>query len=350
MEFGSFMEFSPRPGGSQADAFAEAFDHIHQAEDQGLDAIWLSESHFTPERSLMASPLIVAAAIGGATRRIKVGTAVNLIPLENPLRLAEEVATLDHVCQGRFEFGVGRSSVPGSYEGYGIPYSESRDRFFECLDILKRAWSEERFSYQGRFFSYDNVCVTPKPRQQPHPLIRVAATTDETFPQLGAMGVPIFIGLRTAILSRVAQQVDSYKRAWSDAGHTGTPDIALRLPVYVADSESAAVGEPEQSFMRQFRRLGGQLAATAAATAVANNRNERQQNSAELQSLTWDVVQQEKVAVGTPKMVVERLADIRDRLSLSSVIAEFNAGEQIPAGAVSRSLRLFCEEVAPALR
>ena len=350
MEFGSFMEFSPRPGRSQAEAFAEAFAHVRQAEEQGLDAVWLSESHFSPERSLMASPLIVAAAVGGATRRIKIGTAVNLIPLENPLRLAEEVATLDHVCEGRFEFGIGRSSAPGSYEGYGIPYAESRDRFRECLDILKCAWTQERFSYHGNFFDYDNVCVTPKPRQQPYPLVRIAATTDETFPQIGAMGAPIFIGLRTAGLGRVEQQVESYKRAWRDAGHKGTPDIALRLPVYVAETESAAVNEPEQSFMRQFRRLGGQLAETTATTAAANNSAERQKNSAELQSLTWDTVQQEKVAVGTPSMVVERLTEIGKRLSLSSVIAEFNAGEQVPAEAVERSLRLFCEEVAQALR
>ena len=298
----------------------------------------------------MASPLIVAAAVGGATSRIKVGTAVNLIPLENPLRLAEEVSTLDHVCGGRFEFGIGRSSAPGSYEGYGIPYAESRDRFAECLDILRCAWTQERFSYHGRFFSYDNVCVTPKPLQRPYPLVRIAATTDETFPQIGTMGAPIFIGLRTAGLGRVEQQVESYKRAWRDAGHEGAPDIALRLPVYVAVTEPAAVSEPEESFMRQFRRLGGQLAETAATTAGANNSAERARNSQELQGLTWDIVQREKVAAGTPRMVIEHLSEIGERLSLSSVIAEFNAGEHIPAEHVARSLRLFCEEVAPALR
>ena len=125
MQFGSFMEFHRREGSTQADAFREAFDHIALAEELGLDAVWLAESHFNPARSVLSSPHAIASAIAARTKRLKVGTAVSVLPLGNPLRTAEEAATIDHISEGRFEFGVGRSGLPGSYEGYNIPYAES---------------------------------------------------------------------------------------------------------------------------------------------------------------------------------------------------------------------------------
>jgi alkanesulfonate monooxygenase SsuD/methylene tetrahydromethanopterin reductase-like flavin-dependent oxidoreductase (luciferase family) len=345
MEFGSFMEFHRRPDTPESQAFAEAFDHVDMCEELGLDAVWLAESHFSPERSVLSAPLILAAAIAGRTRRLKVGTAVLLLPLGNPLRLAEEVATLDHASQGRLEFGIGRSSVPGSYEGYGIDYTESRERFQECLEIMVLAWTQDRFSYNGKYFSYSDVRLVPRPLQAPHPLIRVAATTDDTFPLLGATGFPIFVGLRTYGLSRVRQQVNSYVNAWHAAGHAGEPDVSLRLPVYVAETRERALSEPEASFMRQFRRLGSQL--ERAATAVgADERANRTERAEQLTALTWDDVLEEKVAVGTPDMVAERLSRMRDELSLTGVVAEFNAGEQLSPQLIGQSLRLFCKEVA----
>ena len=167
MQFGSFMEFHRREGSSQADAFREAFDHIALAEELGLDAVWLAESHFNPARSVLSSPHAIASAIAARTKRLKVGTAVSVLPLGNPLRTAEEAATIDHISEGRFEFGVGRSGLPGSYEGYNIPYAESRERFYEYLDIILKAWREERFSYEGNFYTYNDVCLVPKPYQIP---------------------------------------------------------------------------------------------------------------------------------------------------------------------------------------
>ena len=112
MNFGSFMEFHTREGNGQEDAFQESFDHVALAEELGLDTVWLAESHFNPNRSVLSAPLVLAAAIAGRTEKIKIGTAVQILPLGNPLRIAEEVATLDHISGGRFEFGIGRSALP----------------------------------------------------------------------------------------------------------------------------------------------------------------------------------------------------------------------------------------------
>src|SRR3712207_4240456 len=183
MEFGVFHEFPRRPDQSDADAFAESFELVDCAERWGLDVMWLAELHISG-RSVLAAPLTVAAAIAARTERLKIGTAVQVLPLVNPLRLAEEAATVDQLSRGRLIFGVGRSGFARTYNAYGIPYAESRDRFAEALAVILKAWTEPSFSHEGRYHSFKNVSLPPKPYQQPHPPIRIAATTPNTFPQL----------------------------------------------------------------------------------------------------------------------------------------------------------------------
>src|SRR3981189_2317307 len=129
MEFGMFHGFQCPPGASAAEAFAQSFEQVDAAERWGLDAMWLAELHFAPERSVLASPLILAAAIAQPPTRMKVGTGGQVLPLCHPLRLAEEVATIDQISQGRLIFGVGRSGFAHTYATYGAPYGERRDAF-----------------------------------------------------------------------------------------------------------------------------------------------------------------------------------------------------------------------------
>ena len=193
MEFGLFTEFQSPPGMSDAQAFDESMAQMCAAEELGYDAVWLAEIHFQQGRSVLSSPLVVAAGIAGRTRRVKIGIAVQVLPLSHPLHLAEDVATLDHLCKGRLDFGVGRSGLPAHYHGYNIPYSESRERFSETLEILLKAWTQERFSHDGKYYQFRDVCITPKPLQKPHPPLRIAATTAETYPMVGRMGRPLLV-------------------------------------------------------------------------------------------------------------------------------------------------------------
>jgi len=130
MDFGIFMEFEIRAA-NQAGAFEEGFHFVDVAEAWGLDIAWLGEMHFSPSRSVLSAPIAVASAIASRTRRMRVGLAVQVLPLNNPLRIAEEVATVDHISQGRFDFGIGRSGFPRVYDIYGVPYAESQGRFQE---------------------------------------------------------------------------------------------------------------------------------------------------------------------------------------------------------------------------
>src|SRR6476469_1347678 len=243
MEFGMFHEFQRLPGASDASAFADSFAQVDAAERRGLDARWLAELHFNPERSVLASPLILAAAIAARTKNMKIGTAVQVLPLCHPLRLAEEVATIDHLANGRLIFGVGRSGFAHTYRTYGVDYGESRERFAETLAIVKRAFTEERFSHKGKYFAYDNVRLSPRPVQRPWHAIFVAA--------------------RTGNLSELGPMVKTYQAAWKAAGHPGKGGVFLRVPVYVAETEERAREEPRESILHLLRTIGSRLAESA---------------------------------------------------------------------------------------
>jgi alkanesulfonate monooxygenase SsuD/methylene tetrahydromethanopterin reductase-like flavin-dependent oxidoreductase (luciferase family) len=345
-EFGMFHEFHCPPGTSQAAAFDAAFEQVDAAERWGLDAMWLAELHTAPERSVLAAPLTIAAAIAGRTSRIKIGTAVQVLPLCHPLRLAEEAATVDQISKGRLIFGVGRSGFPRVYQAYGVNYGESRERFAEVLEILKQAWTEEAFSFHGKYYNFDNVRQSPKPYQKPFPDIRIAANSPDTFTESGTRGVPIFVAVRLGVLSELVPNIRAYREAWKAAGHPGEGQVYLRVPVYVGETAAAARTEPEESIMFFYRYLGERLedSATQAGVRAIEDRAARGRR---LQEITYDEALRDKIIVGTPGAVADRLQQLREELGLDGILAELNCGTRIPNPLIMKSLRLLCEEVMP---
>src|SRR2546426_3761124 len=165
-----------------------------------------------------------------ATRRVKIGIAVQVLPLSHPLRLAEDVATVDHLSKGRLEFGVGRSGLPGHYRGFNIPYGESRERFLETLDVLVKAWTQDRFSHEGTYFQFRDVCVMPKPYQKPYPRVRIAATTQDTYPLVGRMGFPVFVAPRTISISDLRRFIGGGPYGGGGGGPPRPGGIAVMRP------------------------------------------------------------------------------------------------------------------------
>lgn len=339
MEIGLFTEFQCPAGMAEATAFDESMAQMRAAEELGFDAVWLGELHFQKERSVLASPLVVAGALAACTRRIKLGIAVQVLPLSHPLRLAEDVATVDHLCRGRLDFGVGRSGLPGHYQGFNIPYEESRERFFETLEILRKAWTQDRFSHEGRYYQFRDVCVIPKPYQKPHPPLRVAATTQETYPLMGRLGHRLFVAVRTNSISDLKRFIGGYREAWREAGHPGQGEVALLVPVYVAAAARQARDEPEASTMHWFRSIAEALKRST--TPQARAQAER------LAAVSYDEILGEQVVYGTPEAVADRLRMLREELGFVSLSAWMNVGGGIPHARVLASMRLFAERVAP---
>ncbi len=349
MEFGMFHEFPWSRGCTETEAFDLSFEEVDAAERWGLDVMWLAELRAAPTRSVLSAPLNVATAIAARTSRMKIGTAVQVLPLCHPLRIAEEAATVDQISHGRLIFGIGRSGFPRTYQAYGIPYAESRERFAETLEILKRAWTEDSFSYDGQFYSFHNVHLVPKPYQKPFPELRIAVNSPDTFAAVGTLGYPIFAAVRIGTLSELGPNIAAYRAAWRAAGHPGEGKVFLRLPLYIADTYQHARDDAEESIMHFYRWLGDQLEASAS-QAGARAIEQRAERGQRLQNITYEEALRDKVVAGSPRQVTDRLRALRDELGLDGILAEINCGSLIPHDKVMRALQLLCQEVMPAFR
>lgn len=342
MNFGMFTDFHVRKGMSQPEAFDESFAQVIEAEQMGIDSVWLAEHHFSPDRSVLASPMVLCSAIAARTSKIRIGMAVQVLPLTNPLRVAEEAATVDQISKGRFEFGIGRSGLTKYYQGYNVPYSESRQRFFEALEVIMLAWSKPQFSYQGEYYSYQDVTVVPKPYQVPYPPTRIAVASEDTFSIVGKLGHPIFISANTPI-PQLQERLRLYRQARQDAGHDGPGEVSMRVPVYASEDPKKAESEPEASTLHAIRYGEEELSKTAASEEGAE-RLRRMANT------PYQEILRNRVIFGTPGAVIDRLKEFQEALGITGVVLEVNYGGQIPNGQVVNSVRLLAEKVMPAFK
>ena len=345
MEFGIFHEFPSLPGRSHAEAFAQSFELVDGAERWGLDAMWLGELHFDPARSVLSAPLCVASAIAARTQRMKIGLAVQVLPLCHPLRLAEEAATVDQISNGRLIFGVGRSGVARTYEAYGVPYAESRERFGEVLDIVRKAWTQDHISYRGKYHCFEDVSVVPKPLQRPTPPIRVAATSADTFVSIGQQGLPIFVAVRYETAAEIAPHIAAYRAALADSG-AADGGVFLRVPAYIAPSDAQARSEAEPSLIHFYRQQAALLADSAKRAGV-DGAERRAATARRLETMTYEQALEGTVLIGSPTSVAGRLEELRRELSLDGVLMELNCGGKIPHQNAMTALQLLCQEVMP---
>jgi alkanesulfonate monooxygenase SsuD/methylene tetrahydromethanopterin reductase-like flavin-dependent oxidoreductase (luciferase family) len=175
MRFGFFDQLPCAPGYSEPQRYKDILAQIELGDAAGFDTVWLGEIHFIREFSILADPLMVLAAAAQRTSRIRLGTAVTLLPLHSPIKIAEEAAIADILSDGRLEFGVGRG-IARHYASYGIPPEESRGRFDEALDFILAAWTNDSFSFDGKYFQARELTVVPRPVQTPHPPVRSPPT------------------------------------------------------------------------------------------------------------------------------------------------------------------------------
>jgi alkanesulfonate monooxygenase SsuD/methylene tetrahydromethanopterin reductase-like flavin-dependent oxidoreductase (luciferase family) len=347
MQFGWFTEFEWDPGHSEHDAFRDSLEQIELAETLGFDAVWLGEIHFQPGRSVLSSPLMVAGAVAQRTSRVTIGLAVNVLPLGHPLRLAEDVATLDHLTNGRLEYGIGRSGLPSHYGGFNIPMSEGRQLFNEHLEIMLEAWTTERFSHQGTYYHIDDVAIVPRPLQQPHPPIRMAATSTETFPLVGERGFRLFAASRNTAVSNLSPNIRAYRDAMQAHGHPLRPgDVALLFPVYVGETRQEAYETPRASSMNFYHLLRDD----AYRLFKGNVSPEHQARVQRYETVTYEEFYEDLAIYGTPEEVVAKIRWAQDETGFDNLLCWMNCGGRLSHEQVLRSMHLFAEEVMPVLR
>ena len=348
MKFGLFFQAPEAAGSTHAERYAEMFDLIALAESLGFDVAWLAEIHFGGAFSLISNPLMVVPAIAQRVRRIRIGTAVVLLPLHHPLSCAEQAATADLLSGGRLEFGIGRGSIPTQFHGFGVPVAENRARFGEALDIIRLAWTEERFSYHGTFYQVDNVAVVPKPVQRPHPPIRVAVHTAESFAHVAELGLPIYSGTTTTPLPQLREYMTLYRARLAAAGHAWRPDqMALMLPVHVGPTASAAREAMRPGVLQYYKNL--QTIFSQLPESYVDHLPRLRMIEDNVANLPFERFCRDQAVFGDAAEVVDRLQAARDELGLSQIIGWFDQGSMLPRQEVEAAMRRFAEQVMPKL-
>lgn len=246
MRFGLFGGAS-RPAGHTGDsqAYGKFIDYVVEAEQLGFDSVFLVEHHFTGAGQVSAS-LSLLAYLAGLTSTMRLGTAVTVLPWHHPLLLAEQAATVDLISNGRLDFGVGRGYRANEFHGFAIDPAEAQARYQETLELVRKSWtSTERFSHQGRFWTFQDVIVEPRPVQSPPP-IWVAAGSEGSVRQAAAQGQRLLLD-QFGSVELTGRRVGWYRDAQAQAGAAALPgQIALTRGLMLVDDASKIDGEIER--------------------------------------------------------------------------------------------------------
>jgi alkanesulfonate monooxygenase SsuD/methylene tetrahydromethanopterin reductase-like flavin-dependent oxidoreductase (luciferase family) len=348
MRFGLFFQVPASTGQSHAARYAEMFELIELAESLGFDVAWLAELHFGGAFSLLSNPLMVVPVIAARTRRIRIGTAVTLLPLHHPLSCAEQAATADVLSGGRLEFGVGRGSIPTQFHGFRIPVAENRARFDEALAIIRLAWTQDRFSYRGAFWDVDNLEVVPRPLQRPHPPIRVGVHTPESFAHIGDLGLPIYSGTTTTPLPQLRECMAHYRTHLAAAGHAWQAEqMALMFPMHVDTSGPAARDAMRPGVHQYYRNV--QAIFSQLPDSYGEHLPRLRMIEETVANLPYEKFCREQAMFGDAAEIVDRLQAARDEFGLTQIIGWFDQGSQLPRAEVERTLRRFADQVMPKL-
>ena len=340
MRFGFFDQLPCASSQSAPQRYQDILAQIRLADTVGFDTVWLGEQHFGPNTSIMASPLMVLATAAQHTERIRLGTAVTLLPLHNPMKIAEEAATADILSGGRLEFGVGRGSAPIHYTGYNIPMEESRERFAEALDVIRIAWTHDRLSYQGKYFQAEDLAVVPRPMQQPHPPIRMAANSPDTFALAGQLGLSIF----ASPLINPPDKLQGYIADYQENMKPGVqPDVALMFPIHVSTSREKAREEYEASLMNFFKAAGERLRPLGE-TSIKSYEAFKQVLE-RLERVNYEGLDKTMGAFGDPDHCIQRIQHFKQEFPMAEYIGYFNQGGLVEHTIVKRSMELFAKEV-----
>ena len=245
MRFGIYCEIQTPPGKSHYDMIWEIMRQIEHADECGFDVYSVIDHHFFQKFSISANPLAMFAAAAQRTQRIRFRTALHTLPLENPMRLAGMIAETDILTNGRLECGLGRGHA-WLFAPSSMPLEESRPRYNEAIDILQLAFTQDKFSYNGKYYKVKDLAVVPRPLQKPYPKFYTGGTSDITYEMAGAKGWGIFVPplLPWKVLEG---PLNAYKAACAEHGHT--PDIVYIRPVYIDEDEKTIRREVEQALL-----------------------------------------------------------------------------------------------------
>ena len=254
MKFGLMYEIQipePHYPGIEQERYKQVLAQAELADQVGFDYFWTVEHHFLNEFSHCSAPEVLYGAISQRTKRIRIGHAVALLPSQynHPVRVAERVAVLDILSDGRADLGTGRSTTLIEMDGFEVNPEETKAQWEEAVSIIPRMWTEDPFSHEGRFFNIPARSVIPKPVQKPHPPIWVACSQPDSFRAAGEMGLGVLC-FNLAGYGQLTERVEMYREGLKHANPVGqfvNDQLAALCLIHCAedDEEARAVAAPE---------------------------------------------------------------------------------------------------------
>jgi alkanesulfonate monooxygenase SsuD/methylene tetrahydromethanopterin reductase-like flavin-dependent oxidoreductase (luciferase family) len=349
MNFSLFTEIQCPAGDSPSRRIDEFLEQAEWAENLGYRGYWVAEIHCQPRFSVLSAPYVVLGAAAQRTRRLRLGVAVNTLPVHHPVQLAEQAAMLDVVSHGRMDFAAG-GGHPHSrvYECFGADHRQTHAYMKESLAVIRKAWTEEVLVFEGRFFRIPEVVVNPKPVQSPPPPFHVASSSAEGVEVAAALGVNLLLPVHTRT---PAQLLELSRVYWSalEKNHHERPQLGLLVPVHLAPSTVEARSRAESGIMSYFAtiatmrseyidwltRRGIELPARLGSTRAG-------------QLPGYETVCADHAIVGSSELAVSALRELAEKTGASHFLVWMNIGD-VPHPLVLESMRQFARDVMPQL-
>ena len=339
----SIMIVQTTPDGTP-ERYQEMIDQVRLADELGYRRVWITCHHFTDFSR--PSNLVVAAHLAARTQRIRLGIGVAVLPLEHPLRVLEDAAVVDHLSGGRVDLGIGRGIQPEAFAGFDIPMDEATGRFEEAAEIIRRAWGNERFSYDGHYWSIPELTVLPRPLQKPHPPIWQVGVSPGSITRAATSGFHGLIGSYMNTLAEVESDVRLWYNGLRDDERTGTrPLLAHNELVYVADTDEQAAREAEEGAMWYSRSAGKTWKGDVRDLGLPDSYDHWRGLSARVATLDWPNLLHNRSLIGSPATVAEKIELLRS-WGVDELIA-FTSFGTLPIEKVTSSMRLFAEKIMP---
>ena len=345
MKFGYYLlnTYVPELDGGSRDLYAHWLEQIDAAEDLGFDSLWVTEHHFRLFGGMMPSPQMLLSAASQRTRRLRLGSAVSLVPIHHPVRVAEDFAMLDLLCGGRLNFGAGRGMSVAEYEVFERDWDTAQARLEEALRVIRMAWTHETLDWEGEHYRYRGLTVRPKPAQQPHPPIYVPANKEpDNFRMIGRHGYNLMTLPWITGNAEQRPRIEIYLDSLRNAGHSEEDhDVFVMYPAYVGETDRQARDEAEEAWHRWRRFALEEIRMDPARAPMLDKVHER---------LSYDAMVQDSRAVfGGPETCIEHLELIRDVVGPTHVGLCFHFGG-LGQREVLASMERFSRRVAPAFR
>jgi natural product biosynthesis luciferase-like monooxygenase protein len=338
MGFGLFYIPGRRDGMAAGQVYGSIFDEVDLADRHGWRNVWISEHHCDDFGGLSPSPVVLLSALAARTEQIRLGPAVSVLPLRSGLQVAEEIAMLDLLSGGRAELGIGRGFSVHEFRSLGVALDSRQQRFEEGLQVLLGAWTEHRFSFSGDYYQLVDVEMHPRPLQQPHPPIWIAAALNqESFELAGRYGLNLMLNPYSRTGDELRRGLDWYWEARQKAGHDAcSARILVNHHLFVAHSEDAARRVPQEALMEYFSAVD--RASIKGGTQAQEPPRPR----------SYGEMYPDRVMFGTPDSLEGRIrAWMRLGVTDFSFMTQFG---NLNSEHSLASVRLFSEEILPRFR